>query len=119
MQELTDNAEFLASRWKLVDDHILEHVLHAQENGWSIQAARIRLAGGFGFTGNVDQIVSAALIACDGTRTVSAVLAAIAESLGVGQERIASSFVALLRTMIRQGFLVHSDEQRVTLSATG
>lgn len=103
--EQASEEEFLCARLALHPAACVEQELRPSADGWKTVEARVRIAEGLRWTGNVDGHTAALLGRCDGVRTVRDAIAAFASSVGAPVERVTPGAAALLRRMVERGYL--------------
>jgi methylase of polypeptide subunit release factors len=97
--------ELLSRALVLVPDHRMDHTLQAENGGWSVKSAHLKLTQGFEFTGEVDRLVSAVLAGCDGQHSLRELTADLARGLGMDFEAIAPACIGIVRKLMQSGFL--------------
>ncbi|MBI1987925.1 MAG: hypothetical protein HYS70_06230 [Nitrospinae bacterium] len=105
MQEIENEQELLDQSLILVHDHQMEHVLQAENGGWTVKSAYLKLTQGFELTGEVDRLTSAVLAGCDGRDRLRELAADLSRGLGVNFEAIAPTCVGVVRKLMKSGFL--------------
>jgi SAM-dependent methyltransferase len=105
LEQVGDDRELLDQCLVLAADHQMEHVLHAENGGWSVTTARLRQSGGFEFTGDVDRLVSAVLAGCDGRHALRELVTDLARGLRLNFEEVAPACLAVVRRLMETGFL--------------
>lgn len=105
LQGIENEQELLDQSLVLVHDHQMEHALQAENGGWTVKSAYLKLTQGFEFTGEVDRLTSAMLAGCDGRHTLRELATDLARGLGVDFEAIAPTCVGVVRKLMKSGFL--------------
>jgi methylase of polypeptide subunit release factors len=105
LQSLGEERNLLDQALLLTPGHRLEHDLQTEGGRWVVKAARLRQTQGLPFVGNVDQMVSRLLAGCDGRRTLRQLATDLAAALSVNFEQVAPSCLAVMRTLLKAGFL--------------
>jgi hypothetical protein len=106
LEAARDDEALLEARLHVAESVRVDHVCVWEEASWRIRSAKIRLAEGLQYEGNLDLRLAGMVAMCDGTRTMREVLAAMAQALGADVERIAPNCLALTRQLIERGFLL-------------
>ena len=96
----------LATRFRLAYDVCLDQELIAADGGWVAVGSRLRRTAGLHWSGGVDADGAALLARCDGTKTMGALLADLAASVGPGAGALQSVWPATVRRLVAWGFLV-------------
>lgn len=96
----------LAARWRLREDVRLHSVASRGEDGWYVTSQRLQQQAGLRWSGGVDSFGATLLAACDGTRTMAALLAVLAGSAGIGEDEAAEQVLPVVARLVEQGFLV-------------
>jgi methylase of polypeptide subunit release factors len=100
----------LAARLRVAEGARLDHVCEWDDGAWRIRSARIRLALGLQYDGNIDLRLAGMVALCDGQHTLGEILGKTATALGEDLDRIAPNCVALMRQLIERGFVVPAGE---------
>jgi methylase of polypeptide subunit release factors len=95
-------------------DHVLEQELVAKDDGWMSQSLTLRPAVGIEHRAAIDPQVLAFLSRCDGTRTVRQLISDVAHNNGVDFAAASAAGLALVRRLLRAGFLVVESGRTVT-----
>jgi len=103
---LNDDRRLLELAFQLTPDHQLEHVLHAEDDAWTVHTARLSQTRGFGFVGQVDPLASKVLAGCNGRRRLGELVAELTEVSGLDFDQVTSACVTVIRNLLRSGFLV-------------
>jgi len=109
LQRLGHPRELLPMRFRLTEDHQLDHVLHAEGGKWTVRQAVLKQNRGFPFVGNVDRLVSTVLAGCNGQHTLAELVADLAAGLGADLQQVASGCTGIIRTLLHSGFLTVDD----------
>jgi len=106
LQAGAGDADVLAGRFRLVEDHVVTQKLRRQGEDYVIEEALIQLTGGLGFRGVVDPYTLHLLRRCDGTRPISEVVSELVESGGSDRGRMSTVVAETARRLAGLGFLV-------------
>jgi SAM-dependent methyltransferase len=115
---LTD-ADFLEQVLAAGDDHRLYQTLARREGEYRVEAAELRLSGGFGFRGVADGSTLELLRRCNGQRPLRTILSELAELAGIDPETLATAAVATVRRLVAMGFLLPADERAERRTSDG
>ncbi len=100
------DAALLEARLRVADSVRVDHVCGWEEGSWRIRSAKIRLAEGLQYEGNLDLRLAGMTALCNGERTMREVLNEMCRSLGADFGQIAPNCLALTRQLIERGFLL-------------
>ncbi|HVX67290.1 MAG TPA: methyltransferase [Bryobacteraceae bacterium] len=106
LEATSDDAALMGARLRVAESVRVDHVCVWEEASWRIRSAKIRLAEGLQYEGNLDLRLAGMVAMCDGTRSVREVMAAMAQAAGADFDRIAPNCLALTRQLIERGFLL-------------
>jgi SAM-dependent methyltransferase len=95
-----------ATRFRLAADARLDQQLVPAEGGWGLLDNQLRRTAGLHWSGYVDADGAEMLARCDGTVTMDALLAELAESVGPDAAELRASWPATVRRLVACGFLV-------------
>ena len=109
--ELAEPAGLLDHAFVLCHDHELHQTLHVEKDNWMVQKAVLRQTEGFGFSVQVDRLISAAVGGCDGRRTLRQIVESLASDFGLPFEQIAPTCTSAARDLLALGFLAHRGER--------
>jgi len=115
---LTD-ADFLEQVLAAGDDHRLYQTLARREGEYRVEAAELRLSGGFGFRGVADGSTLELLRRCNGQRPLRTILSELAELAGIDPETLATAAVPTVRRLVAMGFLLPADERAERRTSDG
>jgi methylase of polypeptide subunit release factors len=104
-QANTDEA-LLGVKLRVADGARLDHVCEWEDGSWRIRSAKIRLALGLQYEGNIDLRLAGMVALCDGKHTLREVLERTAQALGENLDRMTPNSLALMRQLIERGFLI-------------
>jgi methylase of polypeptide subunit release factors len=106
LELLADDRLLLAQRLRLSPDARLEQRLECENGAWRVAGARLVLARGIRFFGNVDDHASRLVARCTGSTQLVGIVSDLAGELGVSFEAVATPTLALARQLIERGFLI-------------
>lgn len=108
--EATDDAQLLATPLAVSSDARITHELapHAEQTGWQVESATLRLDTGLAGRARLDGFTSQLMMGLDGSTPAGAVIDAVAASLGVTPEDARSAAPRVLRNMVGAGYLTQS-----------
>jgi hypothetical protein len=106
LETVRGDAALLAVRLRVAEGARLDHVCEWEDASWRIRSAKIRLAEGLQYEGNIDLRLAGMVALCDGKHTLGEVIGRTAASLGEDRERITPNCLALMRQLIERGFLI-------------
>jgi hypothetical protein len=95
-----------ATYLRVAPDVVLDERARPAGAGWSVTDRRLRQTAGLCREGRVDGAVAAIVAACDGSRTLAAVLAEAARSAGADSGALARSALPVIRRLVESGFLL-------------
>ncbi len=98
--------QLLAVRLRVAEGARLDHVCEWEDASWRIRSAKIRLAQGLQYEGNIDLRLAGMVALCDGAHTLGEVIAKTAAALGENLDRITPNCLALMRQLIERGFVI-------------
>jgi hypothetical protein len=104
---LADDA-LLATRFRLSPDSRLDQQLVPvpEEGGWGLLDNRLRRTVGLHWSGYVDADGADLLARCDGTRTMTDLLAELAGAVGPDSADLQAAWPATVRRLVACGFLL-------------
>jgi methylase of polypeptide subunit release factors len=105
LEGLRDEQQLLDYAFLLAPEHQLEHILKAEDGGWTVKEAILKQAQGLQFTGYVDRLVSTVLAGCDSHHTLRTLIADVAHGLGVDFDTVAPACLEVVRKLLQMGFL--------------
>lgn len=105
LHRLTSEADWLALRFRVPNDHLLEHRLHLDPGGWQVTSSTLRPSQGLILGGHVDAGTVRLLAACDGSRGLREIVAELAGSPDRAQALV-PSVLAAVRALLQSGLLV-------------
>lgn len=105
LESLSDERQLLDKSLVLAADHELQYSMTAEGGRWSVRQAVLRQTQGFAFSGEVDRLLSAILVRCDGSRTLGDVVSQVAAESHVDPEQAARAATAVVRKLLQSGFL--------------
>jgi SAM-dependent methyltransferase len=105
LSDLTD-AAFLDQVFAAGDDHRLYQTLVRKDGEYRLEAAELRLSGGFGFRGVADGSTLELLRRCNGQRPLRTILGELAGLAGIDPETLATAAVPTVRRLVAMGFLL-------------
>jgi methylase of polypeptide subunit release factors len=100
------DSALLAAKLRVADGARLDHVCEWEDASWRIRSAKIRLAQGLQYEGNIDLRLAGMVALCDGHHTLAEVIARTAKTLGADLAQITPNCLALMRQLIERGFLI-------------
>ncbi len=106
LEAATADEALLALKLRVAEGARLDHVCEWEDASWRIRSAKIRLAQGLQYEGNIDLRLAGMVALCDGTRTLGEVLEKTATALGEDLRRITPNCLALMRQLIERGFVL-------------
>ncbi len=106
LEAAREDGQLLDMRLRVAESVRVDHICVWEEASWRIRSAKIRLAEGLQYEGNLDLRLAGMVAMCDGQRTTREVLTAMAAALGADYERIAPNCLALTRQLVERGFLL-------------
>jgi len=101
-----DAAALLTAALTISPQVRLEKRLLPNQGRWEDEAVMITLRQGLVYTGTIDPLMAMALIRCDGSQSLGAILAGLAAERGLTQAEIAPPFCRLVRNLLENGFLL-------------
>lgn len=110
----TDDADLLNARLLLNPNARLEQELQAEGGRWRVISARIRIASGMRWAGNVDGHIAELLAGCDGSRTVFELAAGLASGAGVTPDRVVPACLEAVRQLVARGYVRPAELSRRT-----
>jgi hypothetical protein len=108
LQEVTDDAGLMEKRFRMVPEHRLEPVLHAEGGRWELERSILRQTRGLPFPVEVDRLGSTLAAAFDGQRTLGELVAEVSRESEAAPERVAAACAEAVRNLLRLGFLAES-----------
>ena len=105
LESLPDERQLLDHVLVLAPDHQMEHVLKAEDGGWTVKEAVLKQEQGLQFTGRVDRLVSTVLAGCNGQHTLRMLVADVAHGLGIAVEAVVPACLSVVRQLMQMGFL--------------
>ncbi len=109
LETARSDAALLGAKLRVAEGARLDHVCEWGDASWRIRSAKIRLAQGLQYEGNIDLRLAGMVALCDGRHTLGEILAKTAETLGEDVERITPNCLALMRQLIERGFLIPAE----------
>lgn len=106
-----DDRSLLDHRLRISPDVRLEQRLEPSADGWTMIEARLELARGLAYSGNVDPYMANLLTRCDGKRPLRDLLSELAASLDEDADKISAGFLEVVRRLIQRGFLLPPDDE--------
>ncbi len=103
--DLSDDA-FLDRAFVGGSDHRLYQTLVRRDGEYRLEAAELRLTGGFGFRGVADGSTLELLRRCNGQRPLRAALSELAELAGTDVKTLTTAAVPAVRRLVALGFLL-------------
>jgi methylase of polypeptide subunit release factors len=103
---LAATPDLLAARPRVASGVALEQSAYAGTDGWDVTAQALQQNDGLRWRADVDPIGVALAGACDGTRTVSEVLAVLAAAYDVDEESLRAGALPAVRHLVERGFLL-------------
>ncbi len=83
---------------------VQEHVMSAE--GPNVAENRLEMRGGLRYSARLDANVVRLLVYCDGQQPLRAILAGLADSLGLEPDRVVQIALPIVRHLIERGFLI-------------
>lgn len=111
LERLADERQLLDYTLVLNPDHRMEHVLTAEDGGWTVQEALLKHEQGLEFVGRVDRLVSAILAGCNGQHTLRELVADVAQGVGIDFDAAAPASLGVVRKLMQWGFLSVAEPQ--------
>jgi SAM-dependent methyltransferase len=108
LSEVSDDA-LLDRAFEGGPDHRLHQTLVRRDGEYRLEAAELRLTGGFRFRGMADGSTLELLRLCNGRRRLRAVLGELAELAGTDFETLTAAAVPAVRRLVALGFLLPAD----------
>jgi len=105
LEALEDERALLHQRLVLTSEHRMEHVLKAEDGGWTVKEAVMKQEQGLEFAGRVDRLVSVVLAGCDGRHALRELVADVAQGLGIHFEAVVPACLRVIRELMQWGFL--------------
>jgi SAM-dependent methyltransferase len=105
LEDLENESELLDYKLTLTPDHQMEHALKAEDGGWTVKEAILKLGQGLQFTGRVDRLVSTVLAGCDGHHSLRELVADVAHGLQMDFGVVAPACLTVMRKLMQTGFL--------------
>jgi methylase of polypeptide subunit release factors len=112
LESLIHEDQLLDQRLVLPPEHRLEHVLKAENGGWSVKETVLKQEQGLEFTGQVDRLVATVLAGCDGHHALREMVTDVAQGLGVDVATVAPPSLRVIRQLMQLGFLSVVEPQR-------
>ena len=119
LHRLADDRELLQTSLALTPDHQLQQVLHADQGRWSVERIELRQTRGFPFTGEVDRLTAKLLLGCDGGRPLGELVAQVAPQSESDPDQFARAAAALIRKLLKAGFLTAAGPAQAPNPASG
>jgi methylase of polypeptide subunit release factors len=105
LADLQDARHLLDHALILAPDHQLEHMLTAEDGGWTVTEAFLKQKEGLQFTARIDRLVSTVLAGCDGRHALRELVADVAHGLGVAMDAVTPPCLQVVRQLMESGFL--------------
>ena len=105
LERLRDDRALLTARSRLSPDVHLEQQLRCENGAWRVAGARLTLARGIRFFGDVDEHAARLAAQCTGQARLADIVAAIAADLKMSFDAVAEPTLVLARQLIERGFL--------------
>ena len=112
LQKLDDERELLVHRLLFNEHHCLEHQLTVENGSWVVQVERLHTDKGISFSGNIDMHIARLLAGCNGRQTLRRLIKAVADQTQTDPESLAGACLAVVRKLMRSGFLSSVDGPR-------
>jgi SAM-dependent methyltransferase len=109
-EESDDDGKILDARFVLPGDLRLEQGLQPDHGSWAVQSIRLKLTQGFVFTCEIDWLLSAILVECDGRRSLRDLASELAEKMGLDLQEVTPSLTSSARKCLQYGFLTVSPQ---------
>ena len=106
LDRLRDDRLLLAERLRLAPDVRLEQQLQCKDGVWRPVGARLSLARGIRFHGDVDLHATRLVARCNGQTQFSEIVSGMAQELQLSFDRVAAPSLTLARDLIQRGFLL-------------
>jgi SAM-dependent methyltransferase len=100
-----DDETMLNTNFRLSEDARLERVCAPTPEGWVDESINLSLCKGLKYSGGIDPVLSNMIISCDGSRTLSELLADVSSAVNVPLSSLQQGFCNLIREMVSKGFL--------------
>ncbi len=101
-----DDATLLDQRLAVAPDVVLDERLQPTAGGWAVGERRLRQLAGLRNDGELDPGVAAIVAACDGDRTLGAVLTATATSGDLSVAELTETALPIVRRLVERAFLL-------------
>lgn len=109
LETMEDDPALLRARLRAAPDVQLERQYKPSGEGWREAPIQIQLNRGFCYSGTLDPLVANMVLACDGKKPLSELMAKMATALGKDPTEIAADFCKIVRGLIERGFLLPAD----------
>lgn len=96
----------LNARLRAAPDARIMHEMAPAGDHWSLVDTRIRLNEGLGFSATIDAYMARLIMGCDGRRPVRELIAEMASSLEMEEEKVRPSALKMVRGLVERGFVV-------------
>jgi methylase of polypeptide subunit release factors len=106
LDALAATPDLLAARPRVAPGVALEQSAYAATDGWDVAAQALQQGEGLRWRADVDPIGVALAGACDGTRTLSEVLAVLAAAYEIDEESLRAGALPAVRHLVERGFLL-------------
>jgi SAM-dependent methyltransferase len=100
-----DDKTMLKTKFRLSEDARLERVCAPTPEGWEDESINLTLNKGLRYSGGIDPVLSNMIISCDGSRTLTELLAEVSSAVNVPVSSLQQGFCNLIREMVSKGFL--------------
>jgi hypothetical protein len=97
---ILDECLMLAPSARLVQEHVMS------AEGPKVTENRLEMRGGLRYSAQLDANVMRLLVDCDGQQPLRAILAGLADSLGLEPDRVAQIALPIVHHLIERGFLI-------------
>jgi SAM-dependent methyltransferase len=101
-----DDAALLDTCLRIAPEIRLEQVAEPGPTGWQLVAAKLRLARGLAYEGEIEPAVSELVVRCDGTRRLRDVLAEVTGARLEDADAATAAALGAVRTLVARGFLL-------------
>jgi SAM-dependent methyltransferase len=106
LEALGDAKELLQVKFRLANDHEMEHHLHIENRNWQVIEAHLKLNAGLCFSGPVDRFMSTLVAGFDGHSSLGELIHHLADGLKLDITAITPSCLSAVRTLMQSGFLI-------------
>ncbi len=106
LMHTADNPDILLdTRYKTANEILSEYSLYLREGQWRQNVQRLRLANGFKFSGNTDEMIMTLLAYCNGNLPLRDLLKGVAEQFHQDPDALREPVLDIMKSLMRSGFV--------------